>query len=1312
MSEKQLKLKGIHGSQIIVCATPAPGIGKAIHFDNVPAAQQYLKQNFRLQAATSGGLLELYSWLGGQQSPVAISASRADSIREAIAKALVDKQLHAYEVPAVTRPEPANSLSAGSAAAARKKSSQQQTASSQGQATANETSSTLNDSQSSNATGGPDLPNKDKATCGDPVAMCNGEEILELTDFILDGPMPLHWVRCYRSSQSNQAVGLGYGWRTPFHQSIERRKNEDGTSSLVLINDEGRHIYFDDIQTGSSCHQLTESLTLHHKDKGSLVLYQQDQHWEFAPLAGKPGRWVLHKVLNSLGHNLQCFYDQQGRLSRIDYTSKKGIEFYYGAHHQLERIEAVEKTSEGLKALGLTLAQYQYSEAGDMVSAINRQQQQELYRYDGHLLVERQRASGFRHYFTWDKAGPSARCLRNWGDDGYYDYHFEYLDDKRLAISTDSRGQRWEYWHNAQNRLIKKVAPDGATWHYRWTLHGQKQSEVAPGGAETSYRYNRQGQLAAVIAADGATTRFEYNALGQRTTIIDAEGGVWQREFTAAGLLRLERRPDGSEVRYRYNDKDQLIELCQPDQSVEQFVWSDEGHLLARKLGDSVTRYSYDHLGRLNGSIDAVGLVTEYIRDAQGQLTGQKHYPKDAPEQAELQQYQYDAAGRLIKSTNVLGQSTEWRYEGLSQPVELRHADGSSLNYEYDKERNLTAIMRSDGARYQLEYDGQERPVRLQGFDGREQRFEYDADGKVSSLRDSNERFIRVKRDLRGRIIEQTAQVQQRIDSNHFHYDKVGRLLRANNAQRKLRFGYDKAGQLTDSWQGDWRLQHLYREGKRSQTILPDGTRLDYHYHNSGQLSQLAVNQQPVLWRNFDAAGRETHREYSSGLQQHQTFNAFGQLTEQRWQGIQAQQSGQLPSRERHYHYSSLHQLTEVQDSQEGDTRYRYNAIDQLIAKEYSKDTSLNETHQWDSFGNPVGEDIELQQDRLTRYHDHSYQYDASGNQTVVIHPQHSQRREFNGFNQLLSLSHKDGLSRYEYDALGRRSAKITSQGRIDYLWDGDTLLGEYQNGDFSWYIFEPGTHKPLFLIKNGELYSYQLDQLGTPLSVTDSNNQVVWQAQYSSFGKATVTLNEIDNPIRFQGQYFDAESGLHYNHFRYYDPHTGRFISQDPIGLLGGINHYQYAPNHINWVDPLGLTCKEGYAVIRQFENGYAEGHFTVEVVWNDLNYATHQVITSSDKSTTTIIRAGSYNSGKTPAHESIVKLEDAESAMKLQKNLINEELGIYDPIENSCVSHVVDILNAGNTSQIGKSPLSYAKFLRKSGFSQLPSDAKIFGD
>ena len=70
--------------------------------------------------------------------------------------------------------------------------------------------------------------------------------------------------------------------------------------------------------------------------------------------------------------------------------------------------------------------------------------------------------------------------------------------------------------------------------------------------------------------------------------------------------------------------------------------------------------------------------------------------------------------------------------------------------------------------------------------------------------------------------------------------------------------------------------------------------------------------------------------------------------------------------------------------------------------------------------------------------------------------------------------------------------------------------------------------------------------------------------------------VQAIDNPIRFQGQYHDAETGLHYNRHRYYHPVIGRFIHQDPIGLLGGNNNYEYAPNPISWVDPLGLSCKE----------------------------------------------------------------------------------------------------------------------------------------
>jgi RHS repeat-associated protein len=165
-------------------------------------------------------------------------------------------------------------------------------------------------------------------------------------------------------------------------------------------------------------------------------------------------------------------------------------------------------------------------------------------------------------------------------------------------------------------------------------------------------------------------------------------------------------------------------------------------------------------------------------------------------------------------------------------------------------------------------------------------------------------------------------------------------------------------------------------------------------------------------------------------------------------------------------------------------------------------------------------------------------------------------------------------------------------------------------------YVFEPGTfvpvaqavrHAPIDLIGlpdySGEysldedpvwnhkatalpfdaLAWYQSDHLGTPQELTDSQGNMAWTAQYKAWGQVTEQRSEwaqqhgVMNPIRFQGQYHDHETGLHYNRHRYYDPGVGRFISKDPISYEGGINIYQYAPNPMGWVDPLGLAAHRG---------------------------------------------------------------------------------------------------------------------------------------
>jgi len=105
------------------------------------------------------------------------------------------------------------------------------------------------------------------------------------------------------------------------------------------------------------------------------------------------------------------------------------------------------------------------------------------------------------------------------------------------------------------------------------------------------------------------------------------------------------------------------------------------------------------------------------------------------------------------------------------------------------------------------------------------------------------------------------------------------------------------------------------------------------------------------------------------------------------------------------------------------------------------------------------------------------------------------------------------------------------------------------------------------------EYYFYQNDHLGTPQKLTAINGAVVWSAKYSSFGKATIEVETVENTLRFPGQYYDQETGLLYNHFRYYDTNIGRYLREDPIGTRGGINLFSYVLNNpLNRADSTGL--------------------------------------------------------------------------------------------------------------------------------------------
>ncbi|KDP98526.1 type VI secretion system tip protein TssI/VgrG [Cronobacter sakazakii] len=178
----------------------------------------------------------------------------------------------------------------------------------------------------------------------------------------------------------------------------------------------------------------------------------------------------------------------------------------------------------------------------------------------------------------------------------------------------------------------------------------------------------------------------------------------------------------------------------------------------------------------------------------------------------------------------------------------------------------------------------------------------------------------------------------------------------------------------------------------------------------------------------------------------------------------------------------------------------------------------------------------------------------------------------------------------YRYDPLGRRTHKILwrygekDPETIRFDWQGLQLAGEQSDREpdhYVQYVYTEGSYEPLARVDSVfddcEIYWYHTELNGLPERVTDADGQTVWRGQFSTWGETERELSvpqwQVPQNLRFQGQYLDRESGLHYNLFRYYDPVAGRYTQMDPIGLAGGINTYSYVGDPLTIIDPLGLA-------------------------------------------------------------------------------------------------------------------------------------------
>jgi hypothetical protein len=208
----------------------------------------------------------------------------------------------------------------------------------------------------------------------------------------------------------------------------------------------------------------------------------------------------------------------------------------------------------------------------------------------------------------------------------------------------------------------------------------------------------------------------------------------------------------------------------------------------------------------------------------------------------------------------------------------------------------------------------------------------------------------------------------------------------------------------------------------------------------------------------------------------------------------------------------------------------------------------------------------------------------------------------------------------FRYDALGRRTAKQYFGKITRWVWDGNVPIHEWDykatdmqpdeeesippkepTKDITTWVFEAGTFVPTAKMQDGKQYSIVFDYLGTPIQMYNEQGDKTWDCTLDIYGKV-LTVNkgsEFDCPFRWAGQYFDSETNLCYNRYRYYSPETGSYLSQDPIRLSGNnptLYAYVHDPN--TWLDPFGLECSAA-----QRKANKANGKKAEDLIYNKLS-------------------------------------------------------------------------------------------------------------
>jgi RHS repeat-associated protein len=741
-------------------------------------------------------------------------------------------------------------------------------------------------------------------------------------------------------------------------------------------------------------------------------------------------------------------------------------------------------------------------------------------------------------------------------------------------------------------------------------------SVTNPRGYATYYTVNGFGSARTTTDAIGRTSYAYYNADGLPYNISPAAGVISAFEWDGPRVTRVTQGP--SDIHYAYNTLFSQVDSVWGTMPKQVFTYNaslpGRPLLTARTIAapaDVVTTFSFTSDGRMQTQIDVAGHGDTL---AYGSPTFQNlsTVTQRTASGSKVTQLAYDAFGRPSTVTDPTGAVATSSYDLRNLVTRTVGARGDSTRMYYDRLGNDTLVVDARGAGY-LSFRNVLGWVRAQQDPrGQVTWFTYDVNGNVTASANRRNQASSATYDALDRVATATRQADNQTTS--YAYDPAGLWAAVSsgtstdtvrlNADRQVvqqqtaRPGYSRSVRASYDGMGQRTGVNVLRNG----APVPADT-VAYSYTSAGELAWIVDAQSNYTHLTYDSDHLLKWTEYAGGAYAANTYSSSHALIGRTYPNT--------PDLDAAFGRTYvIDSVSRVHESRRGDVvrRYAYdpsgeltNQVDwQRVMADCTTDpdygvrcaytgevpvTGSFRSYSYDLVGNPTDTGTTIAGgNRLTRFAGDSILYDLDGNVVqryrLASPSTFNQVLTWNSANQLTAVATtRNGATttlQFGYDGSGRRIRKTVVGGSTtDYVWDGDQIVAETDPSGVTQrlYTYFPGTDQLNSVVANGQTYYAAQDAAGNVIGMIDRNTMSAKDTyRYQPFGTMDQNDQNVPTSLRWKGLLYDAESGLYYMRARYYAPEMRRFLSEDPIGLEGGINPYRFAGNApVNGTDPSG---------------------------------------------------------------------------------------------------------------------------------------------